>query len=103
MIDLFGRHAANDGDLVCDAADVGEKRGDLRAAFSVFLKVHKRPSGLQFGVLQLCELLSLGERGRKRLAVNSIEFGLGVQRFHVGWPSGHAQVNDSFCFRRDMG
>ena len=76
VVDLLGRHRADDADLVGDPGDVREQVGDLLPRLPVLVELAGRPARLQHRVLELGELLPLGERLGERLAVQLLQLGL---------------------------
>ena len=83
MIDLFGDHAADDAEVVGDACGVGEERGNFLTALAVFFKIGESAAGFEDRVLELGELLALGEAFGERLAVETFEFRFPVEAFEL--------------------
>ena len=102
VVDLLGNHGADDADLVGDRSCVGEKVGNLDARLAVFLKAGEGAAGDELGTLELGELLAFGERFRERLAVELVQFRLGIEGFQVRGAAGHAEVDHAFRLRREV-
>ncbi len=62
----------------------------------MLLKSVERAAHFEHRVLELGQLLALGEGIGKGLAVEPLEFGFGVESFHVRGPAGHAKMDDPF-------
>ena len=93
VIDLLGVHGLDHANLVRERSDIREEAGHGQAALAVGLECHERPARFQFGVLQLRELLTFGERFRKGFAVDVFELGLVIERFEVRGTARHAEMN----------
>ncbi len=102
VIDLLRVHRADDADVVRQLRDVREETGNLLARLAVFLEVHERSARFQFRVLQLRELLPLGERFGERLAVQLLQLRLPVKCLQVRGPARHAEMNDALGLLRKM-
>ena len=102
VIDLFGVQGADDAKVVRDAADVRKQRRDFLPRLAPFPELTKRSAREQLGVLQLGELLTLGERVRERLAVEFFELGLEIETLQVRRSTRHAQVDDAPGFHRKV-
>src|SRR5262249_41113010 len=62
----------------------------------------ERAAGEQRGVLELGELLALGERLGERLAVELAQLRLGVEALQLARPAGHAQMDDALGLGREV-
>ena len=102
VIDLFGVQGANDANVIRDAADVRKQRRNLLPRLAPFSEFTKRSARDQLCILQLGELLALGERVRERLAVEFFELGLEIKTLQVRRSTRHAQVDDAPGFHRKV-
>ena len=82
VIDLIGVHRPYDAKFVSDGLGVRQQVADHLSAQAAPGKREGRAAGPQAAplMLELRELLSLGESGRKRLAVQGVQLRLGVER-----------------------
>lgn len=99
VVDLFGIHGANHGDVVGDTSDVWKPVGDLHAAFSISGEWEGGAFDFELGALELGDLLSRGEGLGHRFAVTFFQGRFVVERFQVGGPSCHAQMDDALDLR----
>ncbi len=93
MVELIGDHAADHGQLIRDAGDVGHLFGELHPALSVLRKLIGR-SHQRFLARQEAKLDALDDLGGRGLAVELVEHGLGIEEVHVGRPARHVQEDD---------
>ena len=100
VIDLLGVHRADDADVVGDAGDVRERSEISCPDCAMLLELAERPARLQHRVLQLGELLALGERLGERLAVELASVRLEVEGLEVRRPARHAEVDDALRLDR---
>jgi hypothetical protein len=96
VVDLLGVHRTDDANIIGDPGDVRKKIRDFLARLTVFLEFGEGTASFEFRILQLCQLLALGERLREWLPVDAFQFRFVIERFQVGRPAGHAQMDDSF-------
>ena len=102
VVDLLGVHRAHDRDVIGDAGDAGQHIRNLLARLPVTAKRKQRAEALEFCVLQLGYRLAFCERLRHRLAVQSRQFRLVIERLQVGRPAGHAEKNHPLGLGRKM-
>lgn len=103
VIDRVRVHAADEGDVVGDRAEVGEELADFGTGFTEFLEAPLRAEAFELLALELGELLALGEGVRHVLAVELGQLGFVVEGFEVGWAAGHGEPDDAFGFGREVG
>ena len=104
MVYLLSRHRIDYCDVIRDRSDVGEGRGHEPPAFTIRFEFMLWAKTFQFvtASLKLCELLSLGEGFRHGLSAEPGQFRFVVQGLKMGGAACHAEVNDSFGFRREV-
>ena len=102
MIDLLGKHRADNADLVGDTADVRKQLGYLLAGLAELLEAVLRAEADERLALQLGDLLSFGEGLRHLLLVHVCELRLVVERLEVRRSAGHEEVNDTLGLRGKM-
>jgi hypothetical protein len=95
MIDLFGPHGADDGELVDDGADLGEEGTDLGAGLTERLEGVLGTEADEGAPLELGDLLSFGEGLGHGLAVHFGEAGLRVEGFQMGWTTRLIEEDDA--------
>ena len=61
VVDLLRNHRADDSELVGMSRDVWEEAGNLDATLAMSCELSKWSACEEGGVLQLCELLAIGE------------------------------------------
>jgi hypothetical protein len=86
VIDLFRDHAADDAEVIRDACGMRKEVGDFLAALAVSAEFREWSAGLENRILQLRQLLAAGERFRKRLAVQPLQFRFPVEAFGMDRP-----------------
>src|SRR5256885_5326552 len=102
MIDLLRMHRANDADVIRDGRNVRKEVRNVLAGLAVFLEARERPASFQCRILQLSELLTLGERFRKRLTINLLQLRFVIETFQMRRSARHAKMNDAFGTDRKM-
>src|SRR5262245_12452764 len=68
----------------------------------MFFELRERAQRLQLRVLQLCQLLALGERLRKRLSTDALQLRLVIETLKLRRPTRHAEMDDSLCSHRKI-
>ena len=96
VVDLLGLQGADDAEVVGDRPDVREDVGQLHARLTPLLEFEGAPARLEHGILELRDLLALGEGLRKRLAVEALEDGFVVEELQMGRAAGHAEEDHPF-------
>ena len=102
VVDLLGLHRADHAELVGLLGDLGEEIAHFDARLAVLREIREGSSRLQFGALELGELLSLGERLGKGFVVEGFQVGLPVEGFELGGASRHAEEDDALRFHREV-
>ena len=102
MIDLFRDHAADDAEVIGNARGMRKEIGDFLAALAVAAEFREWPAGLEHRILQLGELLATGERFRKGLTVQALQFRFPVEAFELRRTARHAEMDDAFDARRKV-
>ena len=102
VVDLLGLKGADDAEVVGDRADVREDVGEFHARLAPLLEFEGATTGLEDRILELGDLLTLGERFRERLVVEFLEDWFVVEELQVGRTAGHAEEDDSLGLHRQV-
>src|SRR5262245_34560639 len=103
MVDLLRVHGLDHADVVGNGADKGKEIRDFEAGTPAALEFDERPARLELAILQLGELLAFGERCRKGLVVNALQFRLEIKSLQMRWAARHAEMDHPSCPGRSMG
>ena len=96
VVDLFGHHRTNNGDVIDHLCRMGEKIAHHLTAMPVLAELGLMTENSQGLALQLGNGLPLGKGLRHGLAVHLVEFGLVVEGFEMGRTTRHAQEDHAF-------
>src|SRR5207244_11319883 len=96
VVDLLGMHRADDADVVGDFGDVRKQARNFLPGIAVFFEFSEWSASFQLGILELRELLALGERFGKRLAIDLLQLRLEIEAFQMRWSASHTQMDNSF-------
>ena len=102
VVDLLGLKGADDAEVVGDRADVREDVGEFHARLAPLLEFEGATTGLEDRILELGDLLTLGERFRERLVVEFLEDWFVVEELQMGRTAGHAEEDDSLGLHRQV-
>ena len=102
VVDLFGIHRTNDGDLISQGGDVGKRSLIIIPIFPVAGEWEGEPFHLEFRSLELSDLLAFGEGLGHGLPIILFQHRLVVEGFQVRGPAGHTKVDDPLNFGRIM-
>ena len=102
MIDLLGDHRSNDTDIIRHFLVERQIVTDELARLSMLGELGQVSLTFQFLSPQLGNWLSRGIRRWHGLTIESVQFRLVIEGFEVRWPTGHAQKDDAFGFRKMM-
>ena len=103
MVDLFGHHRADDGDVIGHFLVPREVVRDVLAGLAVFFELGEVALHLEGFPLKLGDGLALGEGLGHGLAIQFVEFRFVVEGFEVRRPARHTEENDPFGLGGVMG